>query len=668
MNALSFSLGTIYLRFAQEFESHQQVYITIFNCFIYTIPHFIEAFGRLLTWAIIAAYQGFLVIPAVLLLMIIQYTSIETFIFGWRKETKIYDAVLIDEPSKTRQTKVNEIFTRAILSSWIAPVTPWCTSKSVKVIKEQRKMKSRSERFYMFSSSITNFYLLILILVIHVLNENQLNNFTTSTYPVTHCESRTLFSNVTWTDSKASDEVNIPFSATSYTFFFKGTFFSDPFFKERSNLLTLVNQIRQDHVLRVCNPGEESTDLFKHHVLPLVIISLLASSFFSCIISYIQLQPVSIKFDYAFIRDRYYSIFLDKVNQRPHKQIVQHYRIKTYNIYDPIVGTINGINLLHFAFLKGLFQECKELIKKGQSPFIRDQNGDCLVDLINAPSMTSKKTKHKTWLGEIFFEHLEVIKNVQGIAFISDVKKRIHWSLQFEDADQLVIAQCLLKQAVIMMERCFRVERDMVTVKELQNLKRYSNGLRDDFAELKELIRNTEKEKGARSMWNHNPPLHKAMKKRKFKQYDFLSKIGACPEAKNVYGVNPVEHQMEIFKNDLRKKKEIDFDFFWGVLVRGGTRYILESDNDLFDYILQNFPPINHKEKLSPKFAASLFVYILHPNNESKMFKMNVKYFLDIGCRLTSTKDGDGNTVLHWASQHKTARCLEDLLVIFVVQ
>ncbi len=63
-------------------------------------------------------------IPAVLLLMVIQYTSIETFIFGWRKETKIYDAVLSDEPSETRQMKFSEIFTRAILSSWIAPVTP----------------------------------------------------------------------------------------------------------------------------------------------------------------------------------------------------------------------------------------------------------------------------------------------------------------------------------------------------------------------------------------------------------------------------------------------------------------------------------------------------------------------------------------------------------------
>jgi hypothetical protein len=67
------------------------------------------------------------------------------------------------------------------------------------------------------------------------------------------------------------------------------------------------------------------------------------------------------------------------------------------------------------------------------------------------------------------------------------------------------------------------------------------------------------------------------------------------------------------------------------------------------EYILQTFPPENHKEKLSPKFAA-----IGYSNYKLKTFKMNVKYFLDIGCQLTSTKDGEGNNILHWASQHNT--------------
>jgi hypothetical protein len=76
-------------------------YLSSVNISIYSFLRHLD--DRLLTWAIIAAYQGFLVIPAVLLLMVIQYTSIEAFIFGWRKETKIYDAVLSDEPSETRQ-------------------------------------------------------------------------------------------------------------------------------------------------------------------------------------------------------------------------------------------------------------------------------------------------------------------------------------------------------------------------------------------------------------------------------------------------------------------------------------------------------------------------------------------------------------------------------------
>ena len=98
-----------------------------------------------------------------------------------------------------------------------------------------------------------------------------------------------------------------------------------------------------------------------------------------------------------------------------------------------------------------------------------------------------------------------------------------------------------------MMERCSSVEKDLATLKELENLKQYSIGLKDQFENLEECRRDAEEEKHAQSVWNLNPPLHNAMDKRKFNKYDFLCMIGAQPEAKNVYRVNPVEHQMKSF-------------------------------------------------------------------------------------------------------------------------
>ncbi len=626
----------------------------------YIILVSLQAAGLILTWALVAAYQGLYAFIPIIALTIIQYLVLEIFIFGWSEKEKIFDAVLCGEPEERREQISQNIFRNAILTSWIAPVTVWCNNSPTHIFKKSRKLAVNSKYFYHISSMTTIFVLAIVLGILSGLNRLDLNNFTKDNAPVTHCfyhENVTEFS--------------------GFTFLVNGSEFH-----QSDNSFSTGTVRSRYHLERICGRNEKPTDYFYETIIPITVTLLIVSLVASIILAYIGNLSNHPKlffweFDKTVTNDAISIKFLMKIDQSPEEfkfESEKFHNKYCWHANEPDLAS--GCTCLLFAFQKGMFEECEKMILRGAAPFQKNNKGKSLDSMINSNDRIPFKTKKKTWLGETFFLSMEFVP-FSGIAVVSDGEGRVHWSMEMRDPDDIVIARCMLEEASVMMERSSDIQWDQILSKELYGLRVFSSTLKKSFKELKRLIQNIQKKERHRldTFWR-TPPLHFALKMRNIKLYDTLCKLGANPNAKNIDEVTPVESVMQEFTYD-RMECEFYPEFIWKVLVRGGTKFIKNIDDlntsypprNIF-YILKGFPLRYCSEILPIKCAQRLFFHAVSECNYNELGAetMNVNYFLDLGCSLTATHSASSLTVLHLAAQHSSHDCLSSLLVKLLIR
>jgi hypothetical protein len=612
----------------------------------------IQCASTIMIWAFVGAYQGSYIFIAIGAIMAIQYVFWETFVFGWSNKEKVYDAVLCGEPAKNREEKVQQVFKTAIVTSWIAPCTVWSNNKPSFFEKRKRGSSVMSNYFYQISSTITTVCLLVVLGVICVLNKLEMNNFSNKNAPVTHCFHH---------DNKTRN--------STFTFLVNGQDL-----EYRSYLLSSHFFAPEDVFERVCEQNEEASDFFFYRVVPVLAVSLILfwlSMVFNVLLEK-SIQKLLIQWlarNDAVLKDSLSIKFLEIINKADqlNEKNLEEVNFPNWRALDlQQRDEVNGDTCLHFAFQKGLYTDCEQMILAGGDPFQTNFNGESLHSLIQNPKLVLNQKKKQTWLGETFFQNMEFIedtKDMKGIAFISDVEEKICWSMEMKDDDDIVIANCMLKEASIMIERSDNIKKDKILSKELHNLKLYAATLKSSFQDLKHFIleKNPVSSKSIRKI----TPLHKTIQKCNINRYDWLCKLGANPEAKNTNLLTPLQMAMNQFHDilsDEEKKGSIDHAFIWKILVRGGTKFVKTED---INYILQNFPHKNSHEQLPTKHAEPLFLHAVHSNNweECKDYQMDVEYFLGLGCSLTTSSADNKMTVLHLAAQHPKADCISQLLV-----
>jgi hypothetical protein len=659
----SFLVTAVFLYHSQKLGTYKASILPVKTIFLSFLYFSLQSFTPLVIWTFVAAYQGSYIFIAIGAVMIIQYFMLETFVFGWSEKEKIYDAVLCGEPSQNRDEKVRQVFKTAIVTSWIAPFTVWCNNKPSFFEKRKRGLSVMSNYFFQISSAITAACLLVILGIICLLNKCEMNNFSNKTAPMTHCFHH---------DNKTGNFTNRFYydHDKNYTY----TFLVNDQLFQTNDLIYLDSDFRKISVYeRVCGTNEQATDFFFYKVVPVLAGSL--SFYFLLILFYILMECSKRKLIYqcltrndTVLKDSLSIKFLEIINYvQQLKEKNLEVKFQNWRELDlKFRNEVNGDTCLHFAFQKGLYTDCEQMIIGGGDPFQKNFKSESLHSLIQKPNLSSSKKKQQTWLGETFFQNMEFIedtKDMRGIAFISDVEGKIRWSMEMKDEDDIVIANCMMKEASLMIERSDNIKKDQILSKELHNLKLYATTLKSSFQDLKHLI--LEKNPvSCKSIWK-TPPLHSAIKQFNIKMYDVLCLLGVNPEAKNTDSLTPLQMAMKQFHIDLsdeERKGSIDHPFIWKILVRGGTKFVRTKD---MNYIIKNFPPKDSHEKLPTKHAEPLFLHAVHSDNydECKSYKMNVKYFLNLGCKLSASPNSGKMTVLHLAAQHQTADCLSQLLV-----
>ncbi len=492
-----------------------------------------------------------------------------------------------------------------------------------------------------------------------------MNNFSNKNAPVTHCFNH---------DNKTGNFTNrfyyVSDNDRNYTYTF---LVNDQLFQSKNDLISGdFDFLTIDVYERVCGSNEQATDFFFYKVVPVLAGSLflfLLLIFFNMWMENSKKKLLNqwLTRNDAVLKDSLSIKFLkiiNKVDQLNEKNL----EVKFQNSREldlKLRNEVNGDTCLHFAFQKGLYTDCEQMICASGDPFQKNFSGESLHSLIQKPNLTSRKEKNQTWLGETFSQNMKFTKgtkDVKGIAFIRDVERKIRWSMEMKDEDDIVIANCMMKEASIMIERSDNIKKDKILSKELHNLKLYATTLKSSFRDLKHLILK-KNPVSSKSTWKTSP-LHSAIQQFNILLYDVLCLLGVNPEARDTDSLTPLEMAMNLFHIDLSKeelKGSIDHAFIWKILVRGGTKFVKTED---MNYILENFPPNDSHEKLPTKHAEPLFLHAVHSKNfeECKYYNMDIQYFLRLGCSLT-TSSADKMTVLHFAAQHSTEDCLKQLLV-----
>jgi hypothetical protein len=601
---LSFISTAGFLYRSQKLGTYEASSLSVKTIVLLFLVLSMQSLTPIVIWAFVAAYQGLYIFVAIGAIMIIQYFILETFVFGWSDKEKVYDAVLCGEPSQNREEKVRQVFKTAIVTSWIAPFTFWCNNKPSYFEKQKRGLSVMSNYFYQISSAITTVCLLVILCVICVLNKLEMNNFSNKNAPVTHC-----FHHENNTGN------------STFTFLVNGQRF------QYSNNLIDIGFTPEDVYERVCEQNEEASDFFFYYVAPVLTAGLL-----------------------LFLLVILVNVWMEKSK----KKFLNH--------------EVNGDACLKFAFQKGLYADCEQMICAGGNPFQTNFKSKSLHSLIQNLNLTSHKETNQTWLGETFFQNIEFAERTEdsrgivGIAFISDVEGKIRWSMEMKDKDDIVLSKCMLKEASIMIERSDNIKKDQILSKELHNLKLYATTLKPSFKGHTRLICRMVREPVFKKSFWKITLLHKAIQKCNINWYDWLCKLGANPEAQNADSLTPLEMAMKKFHDDLSHEEKIDHAFIWKILVRGGTKFLKPED---IYYIVRNFPRSDSHEKLPTKHAEPLFLHTVHWYNYEvcKSYKMDLQYFLRLGCSLTTSSADKKMTVLHLAAQHQKDGCLSELLV-----
>jgi len=128
----------------------------------------IQTIGLSLTWSIIALRIPlfFVTILILLLLILVQYIVLETFVFGWNEKVKIYDTVLCGVPEEKRSETIRNIYFIALATSWITPVTVWCNNRPSSIIKQKRGIPDKTKYFLIVSSATTIIYLFFVLVIL----------------------------------------------------------------------------------------------------------------------------------------------------------------------------------------------------------------------------------------------------------------------------------------------------------------------------------------------------------------------------------------------------------------------------------------------------------------------------------------------------------------------
>ena len=621
----------------------------------------LQIFWPLVMWTFFSAYFGYYIYIAISVVMAVQYVVLETFIFGWLDKEKIFDAVLCEEPANTRLSRVQQIFfTNICITSCFLQITFCNKSDSVSFVKQHKKLPITSKYFYEISSATTNICLLIMFAFLCGLNYLDINPLTNKTSSVIHC---------------VHHSSNVKFSG--FKFLVNGTNY-----EERLNLFMFINgtsDLLKNRYERICSPTENHFDYF-FRIVPFFVIPFvmnIVGTCLTCARATTKIMPSCFwKRNNDIIMGAITRQFYEAIENSKQLKQIQFPKLKRLQLNNPDLS--GGDTLLHVAFQKGMFGLCKQMILQGGNPFQKNNNGESIISLIQNQERLSFKQTKQTWLSETYFENMifEEDKNcLKGIAFISDGEERIRWSMEMKDSDDIVIANSMLKEASIMIERSDNIVGDQILAKELNDLKVYATTLKPQFQDLKNFILfdlHEEMSLPAKTFWKI-PPLHRAIKNHGFILFDILCFFGAFSKAENKDSEQPLQMAMNQLSKDIVDKAEIDYNFLWKVLVRGGAKYIRNveepsSKNEIVQFILKNFPCKDSYQKLPANYAELLFLHAVHLNNyqEYKSFKMNVKYFLDLGCSLTASSSNNKMTVLHLAAQHQTAECLTQLLVKLV--
>ena len=714
----SLAIACVRLNLSEKFGTGSNLVIHLFRIIPKLFSMAVLCLPTIIIWSLFAAYHGAYVFIAIGMHMLVNYLALQTFVFGWNSKEKEFDAMLCGEARETRKSKSEEIFRKAILISWIAPVIDWHLGATQVKIKSRRKLAANS--FFCVSSSIHYVSIICAFVFLCVMNSLDLNNFTENKSPLTHC--------------------------------FENT--SDHWRAQQTNLI------------RWCETNEKPTDFFFNQltiwISIFVALSLVATLIRAINIGFSNVWVVTcLGLTRPEILEKLSSYFQGIINNNLEEQpSSKHGCIAMAQAWlsrysHPITrGSLNHQNLvdgstcLHFAFRKCIFEDCLEMIKGGADPHQKNRDGVSVASLIENPSLDSYSTKRETWLGEPFFESKKIKSGFCGIIYLGDSDGRVIWSIQFDDKDELVIANCLVREAVEMVERSDEIKWDKVLSRELGALKSYySQKLKEKelFNELKINV----KEKKIRGnvvkppfTFFAVPPLHYYINNRNLKKYDFLCLIGANPRAKNVDGLTPLEDGLKNFKGNLGAEEQLKlvydaategeilkksghkniqkaaaafYSFVWGILVRGGVQYLENIQNpdktsDQVRFVLSNFPPKGCKGKLPKEFAQPLFLQAVklqgeqhpqlghspHGEHQDEQLQpaqpeseecqteqlskhgeyaakleegqrpgdmMKVTYYLDLGCNIRTTKDVNGNTPLHIAAQHQSMDCIKELLV-----
>ena len=720
-----------------------QYLFSVNSLFKYFLMPF-QCFGTILLWSTFAAYQGAYIFLAIGLCVLVHCLALETFVFGWNEKEKVFDAMLCGETKENWKSRSQDVFRKAVMTSWLAPLVDWHLSDVPQLIRSARKINRKS--FVIVSTWTHYLFVSFVFLFLCLMNQLDMNNFTAENAPITHCFPNPNSTKELKANQTAKEEPMFKIKWSDWKDHNVWSYWSD--WNQRINAY--------DHGKRWCSPNEEPTSFFTKTFVWVILTSLIVGFVARCLNvqteNYNKLEPSRRRHPQHSVPGRlqlqnqissafYNRLRSRKAPQGPSKALHLDYctnckvtkaRKRTIRRELNKQNMVDGGTCLHLAFQKGMFKDCLEMIKSGADPFQRDAKGNSVASWILNPICKNYNQKRSTWLGEAYLESmmLRSFQNDQpcGICYLSDSEGRIIWSAQFEDKEELVIANCLVNQAVLVVEWSDKIRTDETLFKYLKALKGYfSEYSKDDFLQLKTniLIANSSEEphevaKGCLGIYKkladyyRNPPLHKAIKEENFERYDVLISLGANPRAKNVEGQTPLEAGLKHFKgSSLEEASQEKLKVIWKILVRGGVQY-LKGINDLtrtsneIKFVLETFPPDDSNEKLHKEFAGPLFLHAVrlqgeHPAGEqlsvqqptedhlpeveqlqghqsqageaeeqsqeqgnvgnSSQLKMDVNFFLSLGCDIRTTRDGDGNTVLHLAAQHPTPDCLRELLV-----